>query len=135
MANQLYEKGRSAFLRGEIDWESDTIKVALLDGTYTRDASDEFASDLTGVLATATLAGCTVLDDGIADADDAVVSGVLLGDTVERVVFYKDTGSAGTSPLIYYADENDDTTPISRDGDGGAITLVFSNSATRCFRI
>ena len=135
MANQLYETGRSAFLRGEIDWQGDDMVVALLDGTYTRSSSDEFAADLTGVLATAPLTGCTVLADGVADADDVSVSGVSLGETVERIVIYKDTGSAATSPLIWYADENDDTTTISRAGDGSAITLVWSAAPTRVFRI
>lgn len=136
MANFLYALGRSAFLRGEIDWESDTITVALLDSTYTADADvDEFADDLTGVLATATLANCVVLPDGIADADDVSVAGVGIGEVVERVVFYKNTGVAATSRLIYYADENDDTTAIYREGDGGNIVLMFSNAATRCFRM
>lgn len=135
MANVLYEKGRAAILRGEIDWEDDTIKVALLSSSYTRASSDEFLSDLAGVLASATLTNCAVLDDGIADADDVAVSGVGVGQIVERVVVYKDTGSAATSPLIAYMDENDDTTAIYREGDGGAITLMFSNSATRVFRL
>lgn len=135
MANALYPLGRSAFLRAEIDWVGDDVTVALLDGSYTYDPAHDFASDLTGVLATAALTGKAVLADGIADADDVSVSGVGLGDTVERVVFYKDTGTAATSALIYYADENDDTTAISRPGDGGAIVLMFSNSSTRCFRI
>lgn len=133
--NRLYPLGRSAFLRGEIDWESDTFTLALLDGSYTYDDAHEFADDLTGVVATHTLTGTTVLPDGIADADDSSVTGVALGESVERLAIYKNTGTPGTSRLIYFADENDDTTAINYEGDGSAVVLIWSTSATRVFRI
>src|SRR5690348_14993943 len=31
MANSLYDKGREGFLDGSIDWDTDTIKAALVD--------------------------------------------------------------------------------------------------------
>ncbi len=31
MANALYDKGREAFLRGQIDWINDDIRVILID--------------------------------------------------------------------------------------------------------
>jgi hypothetical protein len=31
MANAVYDKAREAFLNGDLDWSSDTIKVVLVD--------------------------------------------------------------------------------------------------------
>ena len=31
MANTVYDKAREAFLNGDLDWSSDTIKVVLVD--------------------------------------------------------------------------------------------------------
>jgi hypothetical protein len=136
MANVQYPLGRSAVLRGEVDWESDTFKVALLDNGYTWNAAHEFLTDLAGaVLAEATLTGCTVLPDGIADADDSSVSGLNAPDVATSVVIYKDTGVPGTSRLIAYLNENDDTTLINRVGDGTPVAIAWSASATRVFRI
>lgn len=138
MANQLFPTGRRRWLRGEIAWTSggDDFVLVLLDASYTFSDAHEFADDLTGVLGDpATLTGVADLEDGVADADDVSVTGVDLGDTATQLAIYKDTGSPATSPLLYFADDNDDTTPIGRVGDGGAISIVWSNGPDRLFRI
>lgn len=138
MANALFPLGRRKFLLGQIDWEGDTFKVVALGATInevTRETM-EFASELSGALGTATtLTGTTALADGVADADDVSYPDVGIGDTVLALVIFKDTGVAATSPLIYYADENDDTTAISRSGDGANISILWSSTADRVFRL
>ena len=135
MANVLYPSARSSFLKGEIDWEDDTIKVVALSSTYTYASTDEFYSDISGVLDTATITGATVIDNGIADADDASFTSVGVGETVAAIVIYKDTGTAATSPLIYFADTNSDGTAISRESTGATITVTWSADVERVFKI
>lgn len=134
--NTLYPTGRTAILAGDIDWDADDFVLYLLSDTYTYDAAHQYGDELTGVLGTPQpLTGCTVVNDGIADADDLTYPDVEIGDTVTRMVILKDTGSLATSPLIYYADTNNDTTPMSRPGNGAGIPIVWSGSANRIFKI
>lgn len=136
MSNVFYPKGISRFLTADIDVTVDTIKVVGVDSSYTYSASDEFYSDLTGVLGTAaTLGGKSVADDGIFDASTTSYTGVLVGETVAAWIVYKDTGVAGTSPLIAFLDTNDDGTAVSRAGDGTAIPIVWSDSTSKVFQL
>jgi hypothetical protein len=135
MANDLYPSARSAFLAGTLAWTGGTVTVALLDASYTYSAAHDMANDLTGVLATEALTGRTILTGGVADGDDISVSGVGIGDIVERIVIYKDTGTPSTSALIAFMDTNDDSTPIYRVGDGAAIGVPWSSGADRIFRL
>ena len=126
MANQLYPTGDVAIKTGDIDLNSDTIRIALLGAGYTFDEAHEFFDDVTDVLGTPmALTGNTVLADGFFDANDVTYLDVGPSDTVEYVVLYKWTGTAGTSRLIAFMDTNDDTTDIERDGDGGPIYIKW----------
>ena len=106
-----------------VDFDTDTIKVSLHTSVYTpaRD-THEFFSSITNELATAlgytaggaTLAGASVgLDTGghfaYFDATDVTWAGA--GFTFRYAVLRKDTGVAGTSPVICYFDFGTDITP------------------------
>jgi hypothetical protein len=135
MGNQLLPAARSAFARGELDWEGDNFTLLLQSGS-TLDTTWEFQTDLDGTtVASAAMAGKTVLDDGICDADDTVVTGLALGETATAVVIIQDTGTPGTSRVIAWMDTSDDTTPISDAGDGSAIVVSWSAAASRVFRL
>lgn len=102
---------------GLLDVTTDTLKCALLDATYTPDQDvDEFWADisagevsgtayvaggqtLTGVAATYNPTTNTLMIDC---ADPAWIGATILD--IRYAVFYKDTGSAATSPLICYMD-------------------------------
>ena len=47
MANKLYDKAREAFLKGDIDWLNDTVKVVLVDTADT--PVERRGGDLRGV--------------------------------------------------------------------------------------
>lgn len=102
---------------GLLDVTTDTLKCALLDATYTPDQDvDEFWADISAgeVAGTAYVAGGQTLA-GVAatytpatntlmiDCDDPAWIGATILD-IRYAVFYKDTGSAATSPLICYMD-------------------------------
>lgn len=133
MANALYDLGRQGFLDGSIDWDTDNIKVLLVDtGTYTVNlATHQFHSDVSGIVATSgNLAGKTVTA-GVADANDITFTAVT-GATVEAIIIYKDTGVSGTSRLIAYIDTG---TGLPVTPNGGDITVSWDSGANRIFKL
>lgn len=133
MANVLYPKGKEAFLGGLINLSSDTIKVGLLDNTAAFNSAHQFWSDVSAkVIGTPqTLASKTVLlgvFDG-ADVTFAALSGVT---PVGAFVIYKDTGVAGTSPLIGWFDSyaGFPFTPSGADEQ-----VVFDNGVNKIFAL
>ena len=135
MSNALYDKGRESFLKGEISWSSDNIKVLLVDtGAYTVNLSThQFHSDVAGASIIATsgnLAGKTTTA-GVADANDLTITGVT-GTSIEACIFYQDTGTSGTSRLIAYIDT---ATGLAFTPSGGDTILVFDNGANKIFKL
>lgn len=135
MADYLYDKGRESFLKGEISWNSDTIKLVLVDtASYTpSQSSDQYLSDIAGGMRVATsgaLASKTTTS-GVADAADVTLSSVS-GATSEALVIYKDTGSAATSNLICKMDTYNGL-PVTPNG--GNITIAFPNDPNKIFKL
>lgn len=135
MANAHYAKGKEKILSAAVNYLTDTIKVALVKNTYPQSlATDEFfgPSLSTYVVGTPqTLANKSVVA-GVFDADDVTFSTVAAGDTLEGVVIYKDTGVAGTSPLLHYIDT---ITGFPLATNGGDITVQWDNGAYRIFSL
>ena len=80
MANALYDKGREGFLDGSIDWDTDNIKVVLVDAAdYTVNlTADDFLDDIAVGGRAATSANLTskTVAAGVADAADVTFSAV-----------------------------------------------------------
>lgn len=124
MANTPYNKWLEAQVGSTpVNWGSDTIRVVALSSAYVFSQSHQFHSDLSGVLGTATLASKTSTN-GILDAADAVISGVL-ANAVAAIVIEKWTGTAGTSQLMLFFDTGVgfNQTPT------GDTTIIFPNDA------
>jgi hypothetical protein len=133
MANALYNVGKGALLRGDIDLENDTIMIALVTSSYTPniDTHEDFADVTNEVSATgytsggATLSGKSVTVDTTNDcaefdATDPVwtITGSV---TARGAILYKSTGTPSTSPLLAYFDFGGDET--ATDGD---FTIQFN---------
>jgi hypothetical protein len=133
MTNALYGKGRERFLKGEIDWLSDTFKVSLLSSAYTVAIdTHEFYSDLTGEVAVETfplLSRTATL--GVADGQNVTFSTVS-GSTVESIVIWQQKSSDETSPLVAYID---DATNLPITPNGGDITVAWDSGAFRIFKL
>ncbi len=135
MGNALYDKGRKGFLAGEIDWDADDIRVILIDAAdYTVDlAVHDFLDDIPAparVAVSGALTGKTTTD-GVADADDVILSAVT-GDQCEALVIYKHTGTDSTSPLIAYIDS---ATGLPVTPNGGDITIQWDSGANKIFKL
>ncbi len=125
MADALYGKGRQAILEGSIAILTDNIKTVLVDtATYTVNIDvDEFLSDIGAGERVATSGNMASKTStlGVFDAADITYSAVT-GDVSEALVIYKDTGTAGTSPLIAYIDG---ATGLPVTPNGGDITITW----------
>lgn len=114
--NKNYPEGRKHFGNGDINWLSNTIKIAALTGAYTYSAAHEFVSDLAGIVARSNAIGSKTNVGGIlSGANDLFPA--LTGAMFLYLVIYKDTGVDATSPLLYYIDTgtNLPTTPNGID--------------------
>ena len=141
MPSQLYGQFLSQALNKEIDWDSDTIKVALLTNAYTpnQDAhnyyDDVVANEVTGTGYTAggnTLANKTnTYNSGtnviVLDADDTTWASSTI--TARYAVVYDATPATNaTKPLIGYVDFGSD-----QSSSNGNFTITWD--ATGIVRI
>ena len=128
MANSLYAKGKEKFLSGAINLITDTIKVSLVKNTYPQNlTTDDFYDDISAyVIGTPQTLAAKSVALGVFDAGDVTYTAVTAGDTLEGVVIYKDTGVAGTSPLLAYIDT---ITGFPLATNGGDITIQWDNGA------
>lgn len=143
MANAKYNEGKLAILNGEIQPTTDTLKVMLLDNTYTanidthqnKDDIDTLTVEISGTGYTAggqALAGVSVTTDNVndlavVDANDVVWTNATI--TARYALVYLDTGTPSTSTLLGLFDFGTDITSTNADftiqwGTGGIYTLT-----------
>lgn len=136
MPSKLYGNFLKQALNKEIDWDSDTIKVALLSSSYTpnqdtHDYLDDVSSyEVTGTGYTTggiTLASKTSTYDGtnnviILDAADVTWSSSTI--TARYAVVYDDSGAnAASKPLIGYVDFGSD-----QSSTNGNFTITWDST-------
>lgn len=124
MANAIYPKWKEAIVQASVNSSlGGTVKIALVDtGTYTYSAAHEFLTSLTGRVGTDQTLGTKTFVNGTFDAADATFTAVT-GVTVEALVIYIDTGTAGTSRLVAFLDTGYTGLPVTPNG--GNITVTF----------
>jgi len=134
MANALYGKGKEKLLTAAVNFSSETIKAALVSTAYSPNLStDEFYTTISPhVLGTPQTLGTKSILLGVFDAADSLFEAVLAGSTVKAVVLYKDSGLAGTSPLLAYIDT---ITGFPLATNGGDIQIVWDSGAYKIFSL
>ena len=147
MANALYDKARESFLGQDpaLDWDTDTIKVFLLDAAeYTPDlANHQYLSDVPVAARKGNAGGNTRADAptlngktvtaGVADANDCTITAVPAGNALEYILIFKDDGVAdASSPLIALVDT---ATGLPVTPNGGDITIQWDNGANKIFKL
>jgi hypothetical protein len=114
----------SATAARRVDWDADTIKVALTTSTYTPNQDthnffDDVTNEITGTgytaggvaLTTSTPTYTGGTNTVSLDAADAQWTTATF--TARYAVIYKDTGAAATSPVLGYVDFGEDQTVSS----------------------
>jgi len=132
MANGMYVNCKNLMLGAGthtiIDWNTDTVKVSLIDSAdYTVSLTTH--QDIADVLAAARVATGTMdtgtITAGVVDFADEVLTAVT-GDQSEAVIFWKDSGTESTSTLGLYIDTAASGLPITPNG--GNITIALHAS-------
>lgn len=135
MANALYDKGREGFLDGSIDWDTNDIRIILIDeADDTIDlAVDDNLDDRAGAarVATSSALGSKTVTNGVADAADVTFSAVT-GDPAESIDGYKHTGTESTSRLIFNIDT---ATGLPVTPNGGDITVTWDSGSNKIFKL
>ena len=134
MASKLYGSFLQKALNKEVDWDTDTIKVALTTSSYTpnqdtHDYYNDVTNEVSGTGYTAggaTLASKTnTYDSGTnvitLDAADVTWSSSTI--TARYAVIYADTGTSSTSPLIGYVDFGSD-----QSSSAGNFTITWDST-------
>ena len=134
MANALYGKGKEKLLTAAVNFSSETIKAALVSTAYSPNLStDEVYTTISPhVLGTPQTLGTKSILLGVFDAADSLFEAVLAGSTVKAIVLYKDSGLAGTSPLLAYIDT---ITGFPLATNGGDIQIVWDSGAYKIFSL
>lgn len=125
MASVIYPKAKESLLKADLDLDS-TIRAVLIDtGTYTYNAAHDNYDDLSGVVGSESDAlASKTFTDGVFDAADITFTAVT-GNTVEAIVLFLDTGTAGTDKLIAYIDS---ATGLPVTPNGGDIDIGWNAS-------
>jgi hypothetical protein len=135
MANALYDKGREAFLNGQIDWLNDDIRVILVDSAdYAVNLATHNFLDDVGVAARVAVSSSLLSKtstDGVADAADISFT-MVTGDPSEALIIYKHTGTESTSNLIAYIDT---ATGIPITPANQTISVQWDNGANKIFKL
>lgn len=134
MANVVYTEFLNSLLDSNpsIDFDTDTIRVALVSATYVPSAAHQFYSSVTGVVGTPQQITSPTVSGGAFDGADVTFTAVT-GAQVVGLVLYKDTGSAATSPLIAFVDSVASGLPVTPNG--GDITIQWDNGVNRILRL
>lgn len=135
----VYNSCKNKLMTGSFNLTSDTIKVALLTSSYTPNIDTHiFFSDLTNEVTSANYTtggatlGSTVIttdtsgDFAWFDAADTTWSTVTF--TYRYIVCYKSTGTASTSPLMFYID-------LGTDHSNAGDTAYIQWATTGLFKI
>jgi hypothetical protein len=128
MANAIYPLYKQALLdaAANTDLNDGTVKVALIDtGTYSYNSAHEFFSSVSGVVGTPQTIANTTVTTGLFDGDNVTFSAVT-GNSVEALLIYIDTGTAGTSRLVAWLDTSVTGLPVTPNG--GDITITWNAS-------
>lgn len=132
MASAQYDLALQEFWKGtlgDITAVGTTVKVRLLrTSAYTFSQSHQFLSSLPATIVTDVTLGSKAANGagsnpGCFDAADAVFTAVPSGAAIDALAVYKDTGVAGTSPLLFYIDG------FSVTPNSGDITVSWQNTA------
>jgi hypothetical protein len=113
-------------VRRTADGGTYTVDLALHDNLDDIPAGDRPAGYTSGNLSLKTVT------DGVADAEDVVLTAVPASGAAGAIVIYKDTGTASSSRLIAYIDT---ATGLPITPNGSNVTITWDSGTNRIFKL
>ena len=113
MSNQLYPKAKEGFLGSLVDMDTDDIRAVLCRDAF--NASHEFLSSLSDIVATSPQLTSPTILNGVFDSADAVYPSVGAAASTAFLVLYQHTGTPSSSRLIAHIDTATGL-PVTPDG-------------------
>lgn len=132
MTSALYPSAAKLLLDGDLDFLVDTIKAAVVSSSYTYSSAHDYYDDLTGVLGTDQTLANKSTTGGAFDADDATWPAVT--GAPAAIVIYKDSGIAGTSPVIGYIDGTGWLTLVGTMA-GAPLAVTWDNGPNKILKL
>ena len=130
MADAVYTLARQKFLRGELAWQTNTIKARLVDtASYSFNSAHTSVDNLQGIIHTSAALASKTTTDGYADCADITFTAAT-GVTGEAIVIYHEDASSASSTLLVYIDS---AAQFPVTPNGGDIVAVIN--ASGLFRI
>ncbi len=106
--SQIMPLARQLFAQGSLDWATADIKAALIASGWNVDLTQQFLSGLPSGAVLATTGNIQGKTGAAGFLDGNTTSfGVIPSGTAGFIMFYQDTGSPATSPLILFLDTPD----------------------------
>jgi len=126
MANTRYPLGLEAIMRGEVDFESDTLSIQLYSGAALYNDAHDFLNDIAGSKAGSpiTLTGKDITGGKLTAAIGPFTPPAAT--TVVVAILYVNTGVDSTSQLLAWLDKRGDGSDLSFLSDGTALTLNWN---------
>jgi hypothetical protein len=135
-SDQFYNLARYLFATAGINWLTDVIRVALIDTTrYTFDPTHQYLSAVSpgAIIFTSTpLSSKTVSASGACSAANVVIDALTNANPVAAFLIYKDTGAAGTSPLIVFLQSYSNLPALPT---GGSFTILWPTDGNGIFTL
>lgn len=134
MTKVVYPSALSGYLKADIDSDTVTYKLQLVDVDYVYSSAHDFLNDVPagariGTAQSLTSVTIGTVAAGVIDAADVTVPSVTAGDTVVGYVIYNDTpATEATKHLVVFVNEKADASAISIATNGGNIGVTFSAS-------
>jgi hypothetical protein len=133
VSDAIYPAAKEKFLGGQLNWLTDPIQCVLV-GTanYTFSAAHASMADVpvaARIATSGTLSGRTATL-GVADASD-ISFGSTVGNIVNAVILYRNSGTDSSSPLIAYLDTALSGLPLNPNG--APIAITWDNGASKIF--
>lgn len=147
MTQALFSNGKNEFALGNIQWKAtngSTIRAIfvsyngytpdLVNNKWFSDIPSECLKGLENLSTRESGVELTLLNpvNGICDAQDITITGILSNQTLDGILIYKDTGEDSTSPLIAIIDAGAGL-PITTNGND--IIIEWNNGTNKIFKL
>jgi hypothetical protein len=131
----LFRKFRERLLKNQLggNIQNLTIKLALLNTTYSHNIESEFYSSISSkVVTSTTIPGIYIDDNSLRTTTPFIKFNTVTGATISDAVFYIDTGNPSTSVLIgWYGPDVLNNVPYTPTGE--SIYFAFNNKTLFSF--